>query len=75
MRGLGVAFCLTTGVAFKGAGLDFIVVGVGETLSLINLWVGSRALFIAGLAAYLFFVVVVVSKLAHRGGGALRRPK
>ena len=62
-------------VVLWGAGLirgHSSLVFFGKSLPMVSLWIGQGAVFIAGLASYLFFVVVVASKLASRGGGALR---
>ena len=44
----------------------------GTCLPIVVMWSEGGRVLIAGLVSYLFFVVVIISKLGGRGGGALR---
>ena len=44
----------------------------GACLPIVVMWSEGGRVLIAGLVSYLFFAVVIISKLGGRGGGALR---
>nr|QUG10619.1 NADH dehydrogenase subunit 6 [Hydroides norvegica] len=60
--------CLVCGSSVSNGGFEW----EGLCMPMAVLWSEGGAIFMAGLAAYLFFAVVIVSKLGARGGGALR---
>lgn len=69
----GFAVCCSSFILGSRGGRSVLAGGLtSRGVLAVSLWTGGRAFFMAGLAAYLFFVVVVVSKLAYRDGGALR---
>nr|YP_010316107.1 NADH dehydrogenase subunit 6 [Hydroides elegans]UNA71675.1 NADH dehydrogenase subunit 6 [Hydroides elegans] len=44
----------------------------GACLPMVVMWSEGGSVLMAGLVSYLFFAVVIISKLGGRGGGALR---